>query len=152
MEPKQILYQHWYDEPPYESDPEDFLIGKDSPKLTREEDVISLKTAGDISIPRETESSYNARYYYQQPESTDAAQLEEHTYNNISELQAEAAAAVANYVRMDSQTNGMKNEENGTQSSPRQGEKETKEVKTLSSRMSGISIEQNRINTSRQKV
>lgn len=21
---------HWYDEPPYESDPEDFLIGKDA--------------------------------------------------------------------------------------------------------------------------
>ena len=22
---------HWYDEPPYESDPEDFLIGKEPP-------------------------------------------------------------------------------------------------------------------------
>ncbi|KAF2366129.1 hypothetical protein FHG87_003105 [Trinorchestia longiramus] len=57
---------HWYDEPPYESDPEDFLIGnvdctsaeeesnrslRDS---LREEDVISLRTAGDISLPRST--------------------------------------------------------------------------------------------------
>lgn len=61
---------HWYDEPPYESDPEDFLIGKDAysvlpvppPRepyggglrvVVTEEDIISLRTAGDISVPRD---------------------------------------------------------------------------------------------------
>ncbi|XP_018019381.2 uncharacterized protein LOC108675850 [Hyalella azteca] len=55
---------HWYDEPPYESDPEDFLFGssdchsgedESSRSLRdslREEDVISLRTAGDICLPR----------------------------------------------------------------------------------------------------
>ncbi|XP_046831824.1 uncharacterized protein LOC124954840 isoform X3 [Vespa velutina] len=64
--------QHWYDEPPYESDPEDFLMGASGgpvPTATiqngrvcftlnprpenRGEGVISLRTAGDISLPRE---------------------------------------------------------------------------------------------------
>ncbi|XP_024086084.1 uncharacterized protein LOC106674178 [Cimex lectularius] len=60
------LGHHWYDEPPYESDPEDFLMG-DNPALhnsrlcftmgTRgdqlgaESEVISLRSAGDISLP-----------------------------------------------------------------------------------------------------
>ncbi|KAK8401820.1 hypothetical protein O3P69_001133 [Scylla paramamosain] len=53
---------HWYDEPPYESDPEDFLIGKDAYRepyggglrvVVTEEDIISLRTAGDISVPRD---------------------------------------------------------------------------------------------------
>jgi SAM and SH3 domain-containing protein 1 len=62
---------HWYDEPPYESDPEDFLMGGGGPVPTatfqngrvcftlnlrnehREEGVISLRSAGDISLPRE---------------------------------------------------------------------------------------------------
>ncbi|XP_064114714.1 uncharacterized protein LOC135220969 isoform X4 [Macrobrachium nipponense] len=53
---------HWYDEPPYESDPEDFLIAKDQLRepyvssmrvVMKEEDIISLRTAGDISIPRD---------------------------------------------------------------------------------------------------
>ncbi|XP_032662549.1 SAM and SH3 domain-containing protein 1-like isoform X5 [Odontomachus brunneus] len=64
--------QHWYDEPPYESDPEDFLMGASGgpvPTATiqngrvcftlnlrpenRGEGVISLRTAGDISLPRD---------------------------------------------------------------------------------------------------
>ncbi|XP_033338981.1 uncharacterized protein LOC117227652 isoform X1 [Megalopta genalis] len=64
--------QHWYDEPPYESDPEDFLMGASGggvPTATiqngrvcftlnlrpenRSEGVISLRTAGDISLPRD---------------------------------------------------------------------------------------------------
>lgn len=62
---------HWYDEPPYESDPEDFLMGSSpGPTATiqngrvcftlnlrqepRGEGVISLRSAGDISLPRET--------------------------------------------------------------------------------------------------
>ncbi|CAK9799080.1 SAM and SH3 domain-containing protein 1 [Anthophora plagiata] len=64
--------QHWYDEPPYESDPEDFLMGTSGgpmPTATiqngrvcftlnlrsenRGEGVISLRTAGDISLPRD---------------------------------------------------------------------------------------------------
>ncbi|XP_043471066.1 SAM and SH3 domain-containing protein 1-like isoform X4 [Leptopilina heterotoma] len=64
--------QHWYDEPPYESDPEDFLMGASGgpvPTTTiqngkvwftlnlrpenRGERVISLPTAGDISLPRD---------------------------------------------------------------------------------------------------
>uniref|UniRef100_A0A1Y1LAL0 Sterile alpha motif domain-containing protein 5 n=1 Tax=Photinus pyralis TaxID=7054 RepID=A0A1Y1LAL0_PHOPY len=61
---------HWYDEPPYESDPEDFLMGSSpGPTATiqngrvcftlnqrqesRGEGVISLRTAGDISLPRD---------------------------------------------------------------------------------------------------
>ncbi|XP_069949499.1 uncharacterized protein [Cherax quadricarinatus] len=53
---------HWYDEPPYESDPEDFLIAKDTFRepyvgslrvVVNEEDIISLRTAGDISVPRD---------------------------------------------------------------------------------------------------
>ncbi|XP_020708622.1 uncharacterized protein LOC105686971 isoform X4 [Athalia rosae] len=63
---------HWYDEPPYESDPEDFLMGATGgpvPTATiqngrvcftlnlrpenRGEGVISLRTAGDISLPRD---------------------------------------------------------------------------------------------------
>ncbi|XP_017770104.1 PREDICTED: uncharacterized protein LOC108557904 isoform X2 [Nicrophorus vespilloides] len=62
---------HWYDEPPYESDPEDFLMGSSptGPTATiqngrvcftlnlrqepRAEGVISLRSAGDISLPRE---------------------------------------------------------------------------------------------------
>ncbi|XP_076056359.1 uncharacterized protein LOC143034309 [Oratosquilla oratoria] len=60
--PMGLHLQHWYDEPPYESDPEDFLIGKDpvrEPYVNnfrvgiKEEDVISLRTAGDISVPRD---------------------------------------------------------------------------------------------------
>ncbi|XP_030756991.1 uncharacterized protein LOC115882873 isoform X2 [Sitophilus oryzae] len=60
---------HWYDEPPYESDPEDFLMGgRGGPQATIQngrvcftlnvrpdqksgEGVISLRTAGDISLP-----------------------------------------------------------------------------------------------------
>lgn len=62
---------HWYDEPPYESDPEDFLMGGGPvPTATiqngrvcftlnmrnepRGEGVISLRSAGDISLPRES--------------------------------------------------------------------------------------------------
>ncbi|XP_020290090.1 uncharacterized protein LOC109857801 isoform X1 [Pseudomyrmex gracilis] len=64
--------QHWYDEPPYESDPEDFLMGASGGPVptatiqngrvcftlnmrpeTRGEGVISLRTAGDISLPRD---------------------------------------------------------------------------------------------------
>ncbi|XP_076389054.1 uncharacterized protein LOC100883627 isoform X4 [Megachile rotundata] len=64
--------QHWYDEPPYESDPEDFLMGASGgpvPTATiqngrvcftlnlrpenRGEGIISLRTAGDISLPRD---------------------------------------------------------------------------------------------------
>ncbi|XP_022919887.2 uncharacterized protein [Onthophagus taurus] len=61
---------HWYDEPPYESDPEDFLMGSSpGPTATiqngrvcftlnlrqepRGEGVISLRSAGDISLPRD---------------------------------------------------------------------------------------------------
>ncbi|XP_026496760.1 uncharacterized protein LOC113401170 isoform X4 [Vanessa tameamea] len=59
---------HWYDEPPYESDPEDFLMGSGTPAASfqngrvcftlnlrnepRSEGVISLRTAGDISLAR----------------------------------------------------------------------------------------------------
>ncbi|XP_053603590.1 uncharacterized protein LOC128671271 isoform X4 [Plodia interpunctella] len=59
---------HWYDEPPYESDPEDFLMGGGAPAATfqngrvcftlnlrnepRGEGVISLRSAGDISLAR----------------------------------------------------------------------------------------------------
>lgn len=59
---------HWYDEPPYESDPEDFLMGGNPPTATfqngrvcftlnmrnetRGEGVISLRSAGDISLTR----------------------------------------------------------------------------------------------------
>ncbi|XP_046962877.1 uncharacterized protein LOC125065148 isoform X3 [Vanessa atalanta] len=59
---------HWYDEPPYESDPEDFLMGSGAPAASfqngrvcftlnlrnepRSEGVISLRTAGDISLAR----------------------------------------------------------------------------------------------------
>lgn len=61
---------HWYDEPPYESDPEDFLMGSSpGPTATiqngrvcftlnlrhepRGEGVISLRSAGDITLPRD---------------------------------------------------------------------------------------------------
>ncbi|XP_018318482.1 uncharacterized protein LOC108732284 isoform X2 [Agrilus planipennis] len=61
---------HWYDEPPYESDPEDFLMrGSPGPTATIEngrvcftlnqrqeqcaEGIISLRSAGDISLPKE---------------------------------------------------------------------------------------------------
>ncbi|CAG9817953.1 unnamed protein product [Phaedon cochleariae] len=65
---------HWYDEPPYESDPEDFLMGGNGngdggPTATyrngrvcftlnlrqeqRGEGVISLRSAGDITVPRD---------------------------------------------------------------------------------------------------
>ncbi|XP_072383858.1 uncharacterized protein [Diabrotica undecimpunctata] len=64
---------HWYDEPPYESDPEDFLMGcSEGPSATiqngrvcftlntrqdsRGEGVISLRSAGDISLPRESQA------------------------------------------------------------------------------------------------
>lgn len=62
---------HWYDEPPYESDPEDFLIGKDayrepyvsSPRLAlKDEDIISLRTAGDISVPREVSKTAHTHW------------------------------------------------------------------------------------------
>lgn len=59
---------HWYDEPPYESDPEDFLMGAGAPAASfqngrvcftlnlrnesRGEGVISLRSAGDISLAR----------------------------------------------------------------------------------------------------
>ncbi|XP_045493948.1 uncharacterized protein LOC123693058 isoform X4 [Colias croceus] len=59
---------HWYDEPPYESDPEDFLMSGGAPAATfqngrvcftlnlrnepRGEGVISLRSAGDISLAR----------------------------------------------------------------------------------------------------
>lgn len=59
---------HWYDEPPYESDPEDFLIAGGGPAASfqngrvcftlnlrnepRGEGVISLRSAGDISLAR----------------------------------------------------------------------------------------------------
>lgn len=60
---------HWYDEPPYESDPEDFLMAGQGEgptasiqngrvcftlnlKQDRSEGVISLRSAGDISLPR----------------------------------------------------------------------------------------------------
>ncbi|XP_045766167.1 uncharacterized protein LOC123867896 isoform X3 [Maniola jurtina] len=59
---------HWYDEPPYESDPEDFLMGSGAPAASfqngrvcftlnlrnepRGEGVISLRSAGDISLAR----------------------------------------------------------------------------------------------------
>lgn len=67
------LPAHWYDEPPYESDPEDFLMtGQgEGPTATiqngrvcftlnlnresRGEGVISLRTAGDISLPKRGE-------------------------------------------------------------------------------------------------
>ncbi|XP_049832873.1 uncharacterized protein LOC126273339 isoform X5 [Schistocerca gregaria] len=72
------LGPHWYDEPPYESDPEDFLMGgQPVPTATIQngrvcftlnlrqqphgEGVISLRSAGDISVPRETGSSSWAR-------------------------------------------------------------------------------------------
>lgn len=58
---------HWYDEPPYESDPEDFLMGGGGqatiqngrvcftlnvrPEQKNGEGVISLRSAGDISLP-----------------------------------------------------------------------------------------------------
>ncbi|CAB0042606.1 unnamed protein product [Trichogramma brassicae] len=64
--------QHWYDEPPYESDPEDFLMSYNSEDLNKscaasnrgcntlgtylkkqDEGIISLRTAGDISLPKE---------------------------------------------------------------------------------------------------
>uniref|UniRef100_A0A0A9Z5Z4 Sterile alpha motif domain-containing protein 5 n=1 Tax=Lygus hesperus TaxID=30085 RepID=A0A0A9Z5Z4_LYGHE len=61
------LGQHWYDEPPYESDPEDFLMSDTPPGGPRarlcfamgtrndqvgvESEVISLRSAGDISLP-----------------------------------------------------------------------------------------------------
>ncbi|XP_016845914.1 uncharacterized protein LOC100124271 isoform X2 [Nasonia vitripennis] len=69
--------QHWYDEPPYESDPEDFLMvcntgeagadGGSNARIengrlcyrmnvepdNRKESVISLRTAGDISLPKD---------------------------------------------------------------------------------------------------
>lgn len=66
---------HWYDEPPYESDPEDFLMGSSpgGPTATiqngrvcftlnlrqepKGEGVISLRSAGDISLPRDTPTS-----------------------------------------------------------------------------------------------
>ncbi|CAD7084222.1 unnamed protein product [Hermetia illucens] len=56
---------HWYDEPPYESDPDDFLMSGTGPAATiqggrvrfisnsRESTgVISLRSAGDISLPQ----------------------------------------------------------------------------------------------------
>lgn len=71
---------HWYDEPPYESDPEDFLMGSNSPIPTatiqngrvcftmnnlrheqRGEGVISLRSAGDISLPRDPPSAGTPR-------------------------------------------------------------------------------------------
>lgn len=71
---------HWYDEPPYESDPEDFLMGVNSPgvptatiqngrvcftlNLRQEphsEGVISLRSAGDISLPRDAPSNGTPR-------------------------------------------------------------------------------------------
>uniref|UniRef100_A0A336MXK7 CSON009428 protein n=1 Tax=Culicoides sonorensis TaxID=179676 RepID=A0A336MXK7_CULSO len=57
--------QHWYDEPPYESDPDDFLMGGQyGPAATIQgngrvcytshphdgQSIISLRSAGDISI------------------------------------------------------------------------------------------------------
>ncbi|KAG0722010.1 hypothetical protein GWK47_045263 [Chionoecetes opilio] len=62
---------HWYDEPPYESDPEDFLIGKDAYRepfhsglrvVVTEEDIISLRTAGDISVPRDVAKVAHAQW------------------------------------------------------------------------------------------
>ncbi|XP_069168435.1 uncharacterized protein [Procambarus clarkii] len=62
---------HWYDEPPYESDPEDFLIGKDTFRephvsslrvVMNEEDIISLRTAGDISVPRDVTRTAHAHW------------------------------------------------------------------------------------------
>ncbi|XP_039276009.1 uncharacterized protein LOC111055637 [Nilaparvata lugens] len=60
----QRLGQHWYDEPPYESDPEDFLMADTSnhsrvcftlnvrnESRSGESGVISLRSAGDISLP-----------------------------------------------------------------------------------------------------
>ncbi|XP_046671113.1 uncharacterized protein LOC124361123 [Homalodisca vitripennis] len=61
----QRLGQHWYDEPPYESDPEDFLMAETANnsrvcftlnvrtdgRNTGESAVISLRSAGDISLP-----------------------------------------------------------------------------------------------------
>lgn len=61
---------HWYDEPPYESDPEDFLMGSSpGPTATiqngrvcftlnlrqepKGEGIISLRSAGDISLPKD---------------------------------------------------------------------------------------------------
>ncbi|XP_068085600.1 uncharacterized protein [Anabrus simplex] len=73
------LGPHWYDEPPYESDPEDFLMGgQPVPTATiqngrvcftlnlrqepRGEGVISLPTAGDISIPRDPSVNGNGAW------------------------------------------------------------------------------------------
>ncbi|XP_044743831.1 uncharacterized protein LOC123306031 [Chrysoperla carnea] len=71
---------HWYDEPPYESDPEDFLMGANAPGVPtatiqngrvcftlnlrqeqRGEGIISLPSAGDISLPRDTPSNGTPR-------------------------------------------------------------------------------------------
>lgn len=69
---------HWYDEPPYESDPEDFLMGSSpGPTATiqngrvcftlnlrqepRGEGVISLRSAGDISLPRDVPNASSPR-------------------------------------------------------------------------------------------
>ncbi|XP_019772734.2 uncharacterized protein LOC109546269 isoform X2 [Dendroctonus ponderosae] len=65
--PHDLRLGHWYDEPPYESDPEDFLMGGGGqatiqngrvcftlnvrPEQKHGEGVISLRSAGDISLP-----------------------------------------------------------------------------------------------------
>ncbi|XP_050293131.1 uncharacterized protein LOC126733777 isoform X2 [Anthonomus grandis grandis] len=65
--PHDLRLGHWYDEPPYESDPEDFLMGGGGqatiqngrvcftlnvrPDQKNGEGVISLRSAGDISLP-----------------------------------------------------------------------------------------------------
>ncbi|CAG9807628.1 unnamed protein product [Chironomus riparius] len=56
-------HQHWYDEPPYESDPDDFLMAGLGPAATIQgarvcyttsgPGVISLRSAGDISISQQ---------------------------------------------------------------------------------------------------
>ncbi|KAK4288639.1 hypothetical protein Pmani_038341 [Petrolisthes manimaculis] len=69
---------HWYDEPPYESDPEDFLIGKDAYRepagalrvVMTEEDVISLRTAGDISLPRDVTKGHHHHHHHHHPPTT----------------------------------------------------------------------------------
>ncbi|KAK6633926.1 hypothetical protein RUM44_004533 [Polyplax serrata] len=74
-EVRALAPHHWYDEPPYESDPEDFLMrggnGQSTATLQngrvcftlnmrpdrQREGIISHPSAGDISIPRESDSA-----------------------------------------------------------------------------------------------
>ncbi|KAF4525132.1 hypothetical protein B566_EDAN005074 [Ephemera danica] len=141
---------HWYDEPPYESDPEDFLMGGLQPPLGRPnaaifqngrvcftlnlrseprgEGVISLRSAGDISLPRD--GSWRGAPYAGMPPPSGAHSM---TSRHAARHAAAAAAAAAG-----------SRQRHAMQANRESGDYAGSDVQSVSSRLSTVSVETSR--------